>query len=172
MLICLLIYHCLTCHEGSRCFLYLDGSNVVHSAAEGSPVKPVQMGHGGGNMVPLSRAWDSRPGWMAEFTAINPWLPNYLIHHMHSRLLCSRGDANKHSHMHTSHPLSLIRPPHRYGKRQWGKMSVKWLYDNAKPSTSPWDAWMFSLFPSKYTFSYLPLSWLAFVSEMSSGLCR
>lgn len=65
--------------------------------SRGIPSQPVQMGPQR-NMVPLRRAWDSGPEWMAEFAAINPWLPNYLIYQMHSRLLCNCGDANKHSH--------------------------------------------------------------------------
>lgn len=50
------------------------------------------------NTVPLRRAWDSGPERMAEFGAINPRLPNYLIYQMHSRLLCNCGDANIDSH--------------------------------------------------------------------------
>lgn len=136
-----------------RCPLGCGGSR-------GIPSQPVQMGPQR-NTVPLRRAWDSGPEWMAEFAAINPWLPNYLIYQMHSRQLCNRGDANKHSHA--------------------NRDTVK----DSGISASEMTVWQFSalllhlemparsqcVLPQTFVFISSP-ELLAFVSETSSGLCR
>lgn len=127
---------------------------------EGIPSQTVQMGPQR-NTAPLRRAWDSGPEWMAEFAAINPWLPNYLIYQMHSRQLlqpwrCQRAFAREQR-----------RRKRQRDKRQWNdRLTV------LSPLLSPWDACTFALRPAKDTFSYLSPEMLAFVSETSSGLCR
>lgn len=126
--------------------------------SRGIPSQPVQMGPQR-NMVPLRRAWDSGPEWMAEFAAINPWLPNYLIYQMHSRLLCNCGNANKHSHT----------------DRESAEDSE---IDASELTVWQCTALCFTLrclhvlIASHYRYIFISIpELLAFVSEMSSGLC-
>lgn len=105
---CLLINYCPTCSEGgvkaavSFTWTTLVFPTAATAAAVGSLV--IRLRWDPEEHVPLRTARDCRTEWMAAFTAINSLLPNYLIHHMHTRLL---GTANTPTH--TSHPPLL--PP-------------------------------------------------------------
>lgn len=70
--------------------------------------------------MPLRTAWDSRPGRMAEFPAINPQLPNVLVHHTHVHV-----HMHMQSHTRTLRLHSRPAPVQRYGERWRGKQSVQ-----------------------------------------------
>lgn len=97
---------------------------------------------------------------MVEFAAINSWLPNYLIYQMHSRLLCNHGDANKHSR--------TKRDAEKDSEIDGSEMSVRQC--TALCFTLRWLQVLIASH-SKYIFISSP-ELLAFVSGMSSGLCR
>lgn len=78
---------CAHCLLINRCFTYSLGertsplSSTWITRVWDPEMRPTR------STVPLRTAGDCRAEWMAAFTAINSLLPNYLIHHMHTRLL-------------------------------------------------------------------------------------
>lgn len=100
---CLLINHYLTRSKRRRGGAAALFTWMTRVAAVGSPQRAtrdeIQR-----RMIPLGTAGDCWAEWVAAFTVINSPLPNYLIHHMHTRLYCTVDTPT-----HTSHPPPL--PP-------------------------------------------------------------